>query len=48
MKKLIHNFCTANKPLFNRQLKRELLKYKVQKFTINYTKHIAKKRLKIL
>ena len=39
---MIYSFCTANKSLSNRRLKWELLKYEVQKFTINYTKHIAK------
>ena len=43
IKKLIRSFCTMNESLYNRQLKWELLKYEVQKFTINYTKQIAKK-----
>ena len=33
MKKMICSFCTANKSLTNRQLKWELLKYEVRKFT---------------
>ena len=41
---MINSFCTANKYLSNRQLKWELLKYEVQKFTINYTKQIAKEK----
>ena len=44
IKKLIRSFCSANISPFNRQLKWELLKYEVQKFTINYTKHIAKEK----
>ena len=43
IKKMIHSFCTANKSLSNHQLKVELLEYEVQKFTMNYMKHIAKK-----
>ena len=43
IKKLIRNFCTKKKFLFNIQLKLKLIKYEVRKFTINYTKHIAKK-----
>ena len=46
IKKMIRSFCTANKTLSNRQLKWELLKYEVRKFTINYTKHIAKEKRK--
>ena len=41
---MICSFCTANKSLSNRQLKWELLKYEVRKFTINYTKQIAKEK----
>ena len=37
IKKMIRSFSTANKCLSNRQLKWELLKYEVRKFTINYT-----------
>ena len=33
-----------NESLYNRQLKWELLKYEVRKFTINYTKQIAKEK----
>ena len=44
IKKLIHSFWTANKSLFNHQLKRKLLKYEVQRFTSNHTKHIAKEK----
>ena len=36
--------CTTNESLNNRQLKWELLKYEVRKFTINYTKQIAKEK----
>ena len=41
---MIHNFCTANECLSNHQLKWELLKYEVRKFTIGYTKQIAKEK----
>ena len=41
---MIRSFSTANKCLSNRQLKWELLKYEVRKFTINYTKQIAKEK----
>ena len=44
IKKLIRSFCTMNESLYNRQLKWELLKYEVRKFTINYTKRIAKEK----
>ena len=37
-------FCTSNKCPFNRQVKWELLKYEVRKFTINCTKEIAKEQ----
>ena len=40
---MIRSFYTASKSLSNRQLKWELLKYEFRKFTINYTKQIAKK-----
>ena len=36
---MIHSFCSANKSLFNHQLKWELLKYEVQKITMGYMKH---------
>ena len=42
IKKLIRNFSKKNESLFNRQLKWELLKYKVRKFTIKYMKYLAK------
>ena len=38
IKKIIRSFCTTNESLYNHQLKWELLKCEVQKFTINYTK----------
>ena len=38
------SFCTATKSFSNRQLKWELLKYEVRKFTINYTKQIDKEK----
>ena len=41
---MICSFCTVNKFLSNCQLKWELLKYEVWKFTINYTKQIAKEK----
>ena len=41
---MICHFCTANKCLSNRQLKWELLKYEGRKFTLNYTKQIAKEK----
>ena len=41
---MIRSFRTANTSLSNRQLKWELLKYEVRKFTINYTKQIAKEK----
>ena len=44
IKKTIPSFCIANKSLSNLQLKWELLKYEVEKFTINYTKQIAKEK----
>ena len=42
--KLIHSFFTTNQSLYNCQLIWELLKYEVRKFTINYTKQIAKEK----
>ena len=44
IKKLIRNFSNENELLLNRQLKWELLKYEVRKFTIKYTKHVAKEK----
>ena len=44
IKKLIRNFSNENELLLNRQLKWELLKYEVRKFTINYTKYVAKEK----
>ena len=44
IKKLICNFYNENEFLSNRQLKWELLKYEVRKFTIKYTKHVAKEK----
>ena len=44
IKKLIRNFSNENEFLSNRQLKWELLKYEVRKFTIKYTKHVAKEK----
>ena len=44
IKKLIRSFCTTNESLYNRQLKWELLKYEVRKFTINYTKQVAEEK----
>ena len=44
IKKLIRNFSNENESLFNCQLKWELLKYEVRKFTIKYTKHVAKEK----
>ena len=43
IKKLICNVSNKNQPLFNRQLKWELLKYEVRKFTIKYIKHVKDK-----
>ena len=43
-KKLICSFCTKNESLYNHQLKWELLKYEVRKFTINYTKQVAEEK----
>ena len=44
IKKLIRNFSNKNEFPFNRQLKWELLKYEVRRFTIKYTKHVAKEK----
>ena len=44
IKKLIRNFSNKNESPFNRQLKWELLKYEVRKFTIKYTKNLAKEK----
>ena len=44
IEKLIRNISNENKFLLNRQLKWELLKYEVGKFTIKYTKHVAKEK----
>ena len=44
IKKLIRNFSNENEFLSNCQLKWELLKYEVRKFTIKYTKHVAKEK----
>ena len=41
---MIRSFCTANKSLFNCQLKWDFLKDEVRKFTINYTKQTAKEK----
>ena len=44
IKDLIRNFDTKNDNTFSRQLKWEFLKYEIQKFTIHYTKGLAKER----
>ena len=44
IKKLLRSFCTTNESLYNRQLKWELLKYEVRKFTFNYTKQVAEEK----
>ena len=44
IKKLIRNFSNENEFLSNHQLKWELLKYDFRKFTIKYTKHVAKEK----
>ena len=41
IKKLIRNCSNENESLFKHQLKWELLKYEVRKFTITYMKHVA-------
>lgn len=35
-------FCAIDKPFFNQQPKKEILKYKIRNFSVNYTKHLAK------
>lgn len=40
--KMIHSFCTTGKSLSKCQLKWKLSKYELWKFSVNYTKHIAK------
>ena len=44
IKDLIRNFNTKNDCDFSRQLKWEILKYKIRKFTIHYTKGLAEER----
>ena len=44
IKDLICNFDTKNDCNFRRQLKWEFLKYEIRKFTIQYTKGLAKER----
>ena len=44
IKDLIRNFNTKNDCDFSRQLKWEFLKYEIHKFTIHYTKGLAKER----
>ena len=44
IKKIICNF--SNESFFSSQLKWELLIYEVRKFTIKYTKHVAKDKPK--
>ena len=44
IKDLIRNFDTKNDCNFSRQLKWEFLKYEIRKFTIHYTKGLAKER----
>ena len=41
---MIRNFDTKNDCNFRRQLKWEFLKYEIRKFTIQYTKGLAKER----
>ena len=43
---LIRNFDTKNDSNFSRQLKGEFLKYEISKFTIHYSKGLAKERKK--
>ena len=45
IKKLICSVCTTNESLYNGQLKWELLKNEVRKFSSNYTKQIVKEKL---
>ena len=44
IEKLIRNFSNENEPLLNCLLKWEILKCEVRKFTIKYTKHVAKEK----
>ena len=44
IKKLIRNFSSENESLLNCQLKWELLKYEVRKFTVKCMKHVAKEK----
>ena len=44
IKDLIRNFYKKNDCNFSRQLKWEFLQYKIHKFTIHYTKGLAKER----
>ena len=44
MKKVITKIDNLNKFIENAQRKWEFLKYEIQKFTIDYSKSIAKKR----
>ena len=44
IKDLIRNFDTKNDCNFSRQLKWKFLKYEIRKFTIHYTKGLAKER----
>ena len=46
MKKVITKIDNLNKFIENAQRKWEFLKYEIQKFTIDYSKSIAKKREK--
>ena len=43
-KDLIRNFDTKNDCAFSQQLKWEFLKYEIRKFTVHYTKSLAKER----
>ena len=43
-KDLICNFDTKNDCAFSQQLKWEFLKYEIRKFTVHYTKSLAKER----
>ena len=44
IKKIIRKFSNKNESPSNRQLKWELLKYDVKRFTIKYTKNVAKEK----
>ena len=44
IKNLIRNFDTKNNSNFSRQLKWEFLKYETRKFTVHYSKGLAKDR----